>query len=103
MSRLFVAMLMDSPARAVSALVLAFGLGVLPDAFAAAPAPQTQPPVVDAAKPYNEAMVAFQAGDFATVVEKLEMVIAQAGKGAQLESVYFTLGAAYFNLEKYPK
>lgn len=57
----------------------------------------------DPTKVFNEAMIAFQSNDFATAATKLEKVIATAGQGAQLESVYFTLGAAYFNLQQYPK
>jgi TolA-binding protein len=52
---------------------------------------------------FNDAMSAFQAGDYAGAAPKLESLIAQAGEGAQLESVYFTLGAAYYNLEQYAK
>ncbi|MDR3404165.1 MAG: tetratricopeptide repeat protein [Chthoniobacter sp.] len=52
---------------------------------------------------FNDAMAAFQAGDYATTASKLEGIVSKAGEGAQLESVYFTLGAAYFNLADYPK
>ncbi len=52
---------------------------------------------------YNAAMQAFQAGDYATAATNLESVAAQAGFGSDLEPVYFTLGASYFNLAEYPK
>ncbi len=54
-------------------------------------------------KLFNQAMVSFQGGDYATAAASLEKVISQAGPGSQLEPVYFTLGASYFNLGQYPK
>jgi TolA-binding protein len=50
---------------------------------------------------YSAAMTAFALGDYKTAASKLESVITQAGEGAQLESVYFTLGACFFNLASY--
>jgi TolA-binding protein len=50
---------------------------------------------------FNTAMAAFESGDYNTTATKLEGIVAKAGPGAQLESVYFTLGAAYYNEEKY--
>ena len=52
---------------------------------------------------FNQAMSAFQQGDYNTAATNLQSVISQAGPGSQLEPVYFTLGAAYFNLGQYDK
>ncbi len=52
---------------------------------------------------YADGMKAFESGDFKTTLENLEKVIVQAAPDAQLESVFYTLGAAYFNLPDYPK
>ena len=52
---------------------------------------------------YDDGMKAFESGDFKTTLENLEKVIVQAAPDAQLESVFYTLGAAYFNLPDYPK
>src|SRR5947209_3548599 len=79
------------------------------NAFAQGPAPVTGLPgggqAALAADPliqaFNQAMVAFSAGDYQTAAKNLESVISQAAPDAQLESVYFTLGAAYYNLEQY--
>ncbi len=54
-------------------------------------------------KTFNSAMQAFQSGDYQTAATNLESVIAKAADSPQLEPVYFTLGASYFNLEQYDK
>ena len=83
------------------------GMVFTADALAQAPAapatPATPATPEDPAQVYAAAMAAFENGDYQTAVSKLEAVIAAAGPDAQLEAVYFTLGAAYFNLEQYPK
>ena len=48
-------------------------------------------------------MAAFQSANYQTAATNLESVISKAGPGADLEAIYFTLGAAYFNLEQYSK
>lgn len=55
------------------------------------------------AKTFNQAITSFQAGDYAAAAASLEDVIAKAGPGSQLEPVYFTLGAAYFDLGQYSR
>jgi TolA-binding protein len=60
-------------------------------------------PEMQLALDFNDAMAAFQGGDYGTTIAKLEGILKKAGEGAQLESLYFTLGAAYFNLPNYPK
>ena len=67
------------------------------------PPPGADTPAAALTKLFNQAMNAFQGGDYATAASGLESVIAKAGPGSQLEPVYFTLGAAYFNLSQYPK
>jgi TolA-binding protein len=52
---------------------------------------------------FNEAMSSFQQGDYQAAVTKFQTVMGQAGEGAQLEGLYFMLGAAYFNLQQYDK
>src|SRR4051794_29848448 len=69
-------------------------------ASAQAPAPPNSPAVAapaaaDPAQVYAAAMAAFQSGDYQSAASKLESVIALAGPDAKLETVYFTLGAAY--------
>jgi TolA-binding protein len=54
-------------------------------------------------KVYIDGMTAFTQGDYQTAATKFESVIAQAGRDAKLESVYYTLGAAYYNLRDFPK
>src|SRR5690242_2881351 len=44
---------------------------------------------------------AFNAGNFPATITNFKSLIEQAPKDAQLESVYFTLGAAYFNVKEY--
>lgn len=90
--------------RAAVALAIAFS--VAPSmAQDQAPAPLAQDMSVqyELTKELGIAMSAFQAGDYATAAAKLEGIIAKAGEGAQLESIYFTLGASYFNLGQYDK
>jgi len=52
---------------------------------------------------YNEAMNVFQSGDYAAAASQFESIITKAGTDAQIESVYFTLGASYYNLQQYAK
>lgn len=81
--------------------LVAFAILILARGISLAQTPASTGP--DPAKIYSDAMGAFQSGDYATAASKLEEVIRMAGKDAQLESVYFSLGAAYYNLEQYPK
>jgi len=55
------------------------------------------------AKVYNDGMTAFTQGDYQTAATKFESVIQQAGPDAKLESVYYMLGATYYNLRDFPK
>lgn len=52
---------------------------------------------------YNSAKSAFSSSDFEGAADKLEKVLAGAPEDSQLESVYYLLGASYFNLGKYDK
>jgi tetratricopeptide (TPR) repeat protein len=78
-------------------------------AWAALPAAAQSPPVTppDPAAAltlaFNQAMTAFQKGDYATASSNLEEVISKAPVGSQLEPVYFTLGAAYFDMGQYSR
>ena len=65
--------------------------------------PGADTPAAALTKIFNQAMNSFQAGDYLTAAANLEQVIAKAGPGSQLERVYFTLGAAYFDMAAYPK
>ena len=65
------------------------------------PSPPAEP--ADLGEVYAAAMAAFQAGDYAGAAAKLESVIAKAGPGAQLETVFWMLGSCYFNAANYPK
>src|SRR5438067_2858038 len=50
-------------------------------------------------------MTAFASGDYQTAAKNLESLISQVAQDTapQLEPIYFTLGAAYYNLGDYPK
>ena len=48
-------------------------------------------------------MQAFGSGDYPKAISSMEAILAKAGEGAQLETVYYTLGAAAFNAGDYPK
>ncbi|HEX8295818.1 MAG TPA: tetratricopeptide repeat protein [Chthoniobacteraceae bacterium] len=54
---------------------------------------------------YNAAMQAFGAQNWAAAISGLEEVLAVAveDKAGQFQSIYFTLGAAYFNSSNHPK
>ncbi|MGA3172019.1 MAG: tetratricopeptide repeat protein [Chthoniobacteraceae bacterium] len=60
-------------------------------------------PAADLAKIYDAGVSAFEHGDYQTAISKLEQVAQQAGPDAKLEPLYFTLGAAYYNLQQFPK
>ena len=67
-------------------------------------APQAANVVSDTlSKLYSGAMAEFQAGDYQKAATDLESLISQASADSPLDTVYFTLGAAYFNLQNYPK
>ena len=70
-------------------------------AVAQAPTPAPGPEsAADLSAIYNEGVRAFSAGDFKTAIERFEFVLKQALPEAQtqFEPLFFTLGAAYFNL-----
>ncbi|SRR5579862_776489 len=104
-------------AKRLFVLLLLAALGGLTDTCFAKSPPRPPPPpppppatvsspstvAADLTKAFTEGMAAFQAGDYATAVSKLEMVLAKAGDVPELEPVYFTLGASYYNLAQYPK
>ncbi|MGC3989729.1 MAG: tetratricopeptide repeat protein [Chthoniobacteraceae bacterium] len=52
---------------------------------------------------FKQAAGAFQQGNFQAAATALETLLGKAGKDAQLESVYYLLGASYFNLGQYDK
>lgn len=56
----------------------------------------------EAAKAAMDGMGAFGKGDYQAAVTALNTAITKAQPGPGLESIYFTLGAAYFNLKDYP-
>jgi TolA-binding protein len=66
-------------------------------------APATVKPANDLDSKYQEAMQAFNSGDYAKTIADLNVILSQAGEGAQLQSVLYTLGAAYFNSHQYPQ
>jgi TolA-binding protein len=68
-----------------------------------APAPGADTPAAALTKLFNAGMDAFKAGDYTTASTKLQQVVDQAGPQSQLATVYFILGAAYFNLGNYPQ
>jgi TolA-binding protein len=82
---------------------MALGLCGFTALAATSATPEAEATAAALTKAFNEAMTAFQGGDYATAATNLEGVIAKAGPGSQLEPVYFTLGAAYFDLAQYPK
>lgn len=58
------------------------------------------------AETYNDAMKAFQQGNYSEAADGLSKVLASATdptQQASLGPVYFTLGSAYFNIPDYPK
>lgn len=98
------------PRAAVSLAVLMAGAAAFapPLALAQAPAaaqPGGSPAAAgdDLKQTFTDAMAAFQAGNYQTTITNLESVLSKAGPGADLEAIYFTLGAAYFNTEQYPQ
>ena len=82
-----------------AALLIAIAITALPCEVSAQ---ADNNPAAALAKTFNDGMIAFTQGDYTTAITKLEDVIHQAGSGAKLESVYFTLGAAYYNLQQFP-
>lgn len=61
---------------------------------------------MDVAQTYNSAMQAFAQGDWqacSTGLEQVTKLMTDVKQQAQLEGVYFTLGAAYFNTPNFPK
>ena len=56
----------------------------------------------DVAVQYKTAMAAFDKGEWAAAASGLQLVITEAAPGSQLEPVFFTLCAAYYNAADYP-
>ncbi len=73
-------------------------LALAPVAVAQVPAPPQ--PAAELSAKYNEGVQAFSSGDFKTAIERFEAVLKEAPPEAQsqFEPLYFTLGAAFFNL-----
>ena len=83
-------------------LVVAFSPVVAAPA-APAPAPVPTDDVLKQMVLFNgEATKAFLFGDFKKAIENLDKVIALAPPQFPMETVHYTLGAAYFNSEQYP-
>jgi TolA-binding protein len=87
----------------LSIVLLGFSSAAAFGQAAGNPTPGADTPAAALTKLFNQAMTSFQGGDYNTAASDLEGVIAKAGPGSQLEPVYFTLGAAYFDLGQYPK
>jgi TolA-binding protein len=83
-----------------AALIVAMAVFALPGK---AMAQADNNPAAALAKVFNDGMSAFGQGDYQMAVAKFEQVIRQAAPNANLESLYFTLGAAYYNLQEFPK
>jgi TolA-binding protein len=63
----------------------------------------TVKPANDLDSKYLEGMQAFNSGDYAKTIADFNVIVSQAGEKADLQSVYYTLGAAYFNAHQYPE
>ncbi len=70
-------------------------------AYAQGTAPVAAEPAEDLAKVFNEATAAFANGDYAAAIGGFEKILSLAAPEGNLESVYFTLGAAQFNAGQY--
>ncbi|MEO7931921.1 MAG: tetratricopeptide repeat protein [Chthoniobacterales bacterium] len=79
-------------------LVAGILLGILDVSRVAAQAP----PPSDVAVLFQEGSTAFQAGNYQVAADKLQALLKTAQDTPQLEPIYFTLGAAYYNLGNFP-
>ena len=55
------------------------------------------------AQQYQQAMAAFQAGDYAKAATELEALVNKAEFSPQMEPIFYTIGSAYFNANDYKK
>src|SRR3954469_21118127 len=52
---------------------------------------------------YDQAMAAFQAGNYAKAATRLEALVARVEVSPQVEPIFYAIGCAYFNAVDYPK
>ncbi|MGI8889371.1 MAG: tetratricopeptide repeat protein [Chthoniobacterales bacterium] len=57
----------------------------------------------DLATAYQEAMAAFQSGQYAQAATALEALVARVAVSPQVEPIFYTIGSAYFNAGDYVK
>jgi outer membrane protein assembly factor BamD (BamD/ComL family) len=55
------------------------------------------------AQQYQQAMAAFQGGDYAKAAAELEALVNKAEFSPQMEPIFYTIGSAYFNANDYKK
>ena len=77
------------------------------------PAPAASPNAIELTTLFNTAVTSFDRGEYQKAVTAIETLVKQlpgdlpppekAKLTAQLEPIYYTLGAAYFNLKQYPQ
>lgn len=80
-----------------ASLLAAVGAAILP----LGAQQQAAPPPNQITQNYVEGQNAFAQGDYKKAIQKMEFVISKAAPDSPLESVYYTLGAAQFNLRNY--
>ena len=73
--------------------------------FAASSTAQEAQPAAtpDLASAYNQAMIEFQAGNYAKAAIDLEALVARVEVSPQVEPIFYTIGSAYFNASDYAK
>lgn len=88
----------QNTAAFVSALLLAIS-PITQTGWAQAPAPT--PASAGLEQLWKQGKEAFDSGNFQTTITNFKSIIEKAPKEAELEAVYFTLGAAYYNTKDY--
>ena len=99
-------------ARGAAACCLALTFAAVARVRAVSP-DVTPPPPIEATTLFNNAVTAFGNGNYQDAITNIESLIRQIPPGlppadqarlnAQLEPVFFTLGAAHFNLKQFPE
>jgi len=84
------------------ACTLAVGTATIPTGWAQTP-PAAAAPANALTQAYTDGMQAFEKGDYAKAAASMQTIIEQAAPDAPLETVYYTLGAAYFNQKNFPQ
>src|SRR5688572_21625874 len=64
---------------------------------------QQAPEGGELAQQYQQAMAAFQSGDYAKAAADLEALVNRAEFSPQLEPIFYTIGSAYFNANDHKK